>query len=115
MLSLSQSPGRQGSHQLGVIDIYHFNVPARLCQVKLEDGRLLREVHREKAEQRTWQRGLMCGGNIPQTWEEIHAIALNRDYGLVLGTVILYVVIILILNLIVDLVYAWLDPKVRYR
>jgi oligopeptide transport system permease protein len=39
--------------------------------------------------------------------------ALNRDYGLVLGTVVLYMFIILILNLIVDLVYAWLDPKVR--
>jgi len=41
--------------------------------------------------------------------------ALNRDYGLVLGTTILYVFIILALNLIVDIVYAWLDPKVRYR
>lgn len=40
--------------------------------------------------------------------------ALNRDYGLVLGTVILYMFIILVLNLIVDLVYAWLDPKVKY-
>lgn len=40
--------------------------------------------------------------------------ALNRDYGLVLGTTILYVVIILLLNLIVDVVYAWLDPRVRY-
>jgi oligopeptide transport system permease protein len=41
--------------------------------------------------------------------------ALNRDYGLVLGTTILYVFIILALNLVVDFVYAWLDPKVRYR
>lgn len=41
--------------------------------------------------------------------------ALNRDYGLVLGTTILYLFIILTLNLIVDIVYAWLDPKVRYR
>lgn len=41
--------------------------------------------------------------------------ALNRDYGIVLGTTILYMFIILALNLIVDLVYAWLDPKVRYR
>jgi oligopeptide transport system permease protein len=43
------------------------------------------------------------------------AAALNRDYGLVLGTTILYMFIILALNLIVDVVYAWLDPKVRYR
>jgi oligopeptide transport system permease protein len=41
--------------------------------------------------------------------------ALNRDYGVVLGTTILYMAIILVLNLIVDLLYAWLDPKVRYR
>lgn len=41
--------------------------------------------------------------------------ALNRDYGLVLGTTIFYVILILILNLLVDLLYAWLDPKVRYR
>ncbi len=41
--------------------------------------------------------------------------ALNRDYGLVLGTIIFYMVLILFLNLLVDIVYAWLDPKVRYR
>jgi oligopeptide transport system permease protein len=41
--------------------------------------------------------------------------ALNRDYGVVLGTTILYMLIILALNLLVDLVYAWLDPRVRYR
>jgi oligopeptide transport system permease protein len=41
--------------------------------------------------------------------------ALNRDYGLVLGTTILYLFVILILNLVVDVIYAWLDPRVRYR
>lgn len=41
--------------------------------------------------------------------------ALNRDYGVVLGTVILYMVLIIILNLLVDIAYAWLDPKVRLR
>ena len=39
--------------------------------------------------------------------------ALNRDYGMVLGTVVFYMVLIVILNLLVDLLYAWLDPKVR--
>ncbi len=39
--------------------------------------------------------------------------ALNRDYGMVLGTVVFYMVLIVVLNLIVDLVYAWLDPRVR--
>lgn len=39
--------------------------------------------------------------------------ALNRDYTLVLGVVVFYAVLILIFNLLVDLAYAWLDPKVR--
>ena len=41
--------------------------------------------------------------------------ALNRDYGMVLGTVIFYMVLIVFLNLIVDILYAFLDPKVRTR
>jgi oligopeptide transport system permease protein len=40
--------------------------------------------------------------------------ALNRDYTLVLGVVIFYGAILIFLNLLVDLVYGWLDPKVRY-
>jgi len=41
--------------------------------------------------------------------------ALNRDYTLVMGVVIFYAVLILILNLLVDLLYAALDPKVRLK
>jgi oligopeptide transport system permease protein len=41
--------------------------------------------------------------------------ALNRDYGMVLGTVIFYMALIVLLNLLVDIAYAWLDPKVRLR
>ena len=40
--------------------------------------------------------------------------ALNRDYTLVMGVVIFYGMLIIILNFIVDLVYAWLNPKIRY-
>ena len=40
--------------------------------------------------------------------------ALNRDYTLVMGVVIFYGVLIILLNFLVDLIYAWLDPKVRY-
>jgi oligopeptide transport system permease protein len=40
--------------------------------------------------------------------------ALNRDYPLVMGVVIVYAVLIMLLNLVVDLLYAVLDPKVRY-
>jgi oligopeptide transport system permease protein len=41
--------------------------------------------------------------------------ALNRDYTLVLGAVIVYAALIIVLNLVVDLVYGLLDPKVRHR
>jgi oligopeptide transport system permease protein len=40
--------------------------------------------------------------------------ALNRDYTLVMGTVVLIAIFVVLFNLIVDLLYAWLDPKVRY-
>jgi oligopeptide transport system permease protein len=38
----------------------------------------------------------------------------NRDYTLVLGLVVLITVLAVFLNLLVDLAYAWLDPKIRY-
>ena len=40
--------------------------------------------------------------------------ALNRDYTLVMGMVIVYASLTLAFNLIVDLLYGWLDPRVRH-
>ena len=40
--------------------------------------------------------------------------ALNRDYTLVMGTVVVIAVFIIVFNLIVDLLYAVIDPRVRY-
>jgi oligopeptide transport system permease protein len=40
--------------------------------------------------------------------------ALNRDYTLVLGVTVLYGVLIVVFNLIADLSYSVLDPRVRY-
>ncbi|MEI9988247.1 MAG: ABC transporter permease subunit [Aliidongia sp.] len=40
--------------------------------------------------------------------------ASNRDYTLVMGTVIFYGALIIFANLFVDLTYSLLDPKVRY-
>jgi len=40
--------------------------------------------------------------------------ALNRDYTLVMGVVILYGVLIILFNFLVDLIYAFLDPRIRY-
>jgi len=41
--------------------------------------------------------------------------ALNRDYTLVLGIVVFYATLIVSLNLIVDILYGAIDPRVRYR
>ncbi len=41
--------------------------------------------------------------------------AINRDYTLSMGCVIVYAVLILVFNLIVDLVYGLLDPRVAYE
>jgi len=41
--------------------------------------------------------------------------AVNRDYTLVMGMVIFYAALILLLNLVVDLVYGWLDPRIRHE
>jgi oligopeptide transport system permease protein len=40
--------------------------------------------------------------------------AVNRDYTLVLGLVVLTTVCAVLFNLLVDLAYAWLDPRIRY-
>jgi oligopeptide transport system permease protein len=39
--------------------------------------------------------------------------ALNRDYPLVLGVVTLYAGLIILFNLFADLIYGWLDPRMR--
>lgn len=41
--------------------------------------------------------------------------ALNRDYTLVMGTVVVIAVFTIVFNLIVDLLYAVIDPRVRYE
>jgi len=41
--------------------------------------------------------------------------ALNRDYTLVLGIVIFYAALVIGLNLVVDLLYGILDPRIRNR
>ena len=38
---------------------------------------------------------------------------LNRDYPLVLGVTLVYSTLVVLANLLVDLLYAWLDPRIR--
>jgi ABC-type dipeptide/oligopeptide/nickel transport system permease component len=38
----------------------------------------------------------------------------NRDYPVIMGTILLYALFLVIMNLVVDLTYAYLDPRIRY-
>ncbi|MBM3134040.1 MAG: ABC transporter permease [Chloroflexi bacterium] len=38
----------------------------------------------------------------------------NRDYPVIMGTTLLYSIFLVAANLVVDITYAWLDPRIRY-
>ena len=52
---------------------------------------------------------------IPGLGREFVNSAFNRDYTMVLGTVILYAGLIVTLNLVVDVVQVWLNPKLKFE
>lgn len=52
--------------------------------------------------------------NIPGVGRFFVLGALNRDYTLVMGMVVLFGILLVLANLIVDLLYAVLDPRIRY-
>ena len=39
----------------------------------------------------------------------------QRDYSLIMGTTLLYAFVIAVLNLVVDVLYAFIDPRITYR
>ncbi|HEX2591914.1 MAG TPA: ABC transporter permease subunit, partial [Rhizomicrobium sp.] len=41
--------------------------------------------------------------------------ALNRDYTLVMGVIIFYASFVILFNLLADILYAALDPRVKYK
>jgi oligopeptide transport system permease protein len=66
--------------------------------------------------------GIMTGSFVIETIFQIPGLgrefvnsAFNRDYNLVLGTVILYATLIIFLNLVVDIVQVWLNPKLKFE
>jgi ABC-type dipeptide/oligopeptide/nickel transport system permease component len=38
----------------------------------------------------------------------------GRDYPVIMGTILLMATFLVIANVVVDLVYVWLDPRIRY-
>ena len=64
--------------------------------------------------------GLLTGSAVVESLFAIPGVgryfvlgALNRDYTLVMGTVVLVAVFVIVFNLLVDIAYGLLDPRVR--
>ncbi len=52
---------------------------------------------------------------LPGTGRHLVQGAINRDYALVMGMIVVYGLVTLLCNLIADLLYGWLDPRVRHE
>lgn len=64
--------------------------------------------------------GLLTGSFVVETIFQIPGLgrefiesAFNRDYTMIIGTVLVYAFLVLLLNLAADLMHAWLDPRIR--
>jgi oligopeptide transport system permease protein len=51
---------------------------------------------------------------VPGLGREFVQAAFNRDYTMIMGTVLFYAMLILVFNLVVDIALAWLDPRIQY-
>ncbi len=52
--------------------------------------------------------------SIPGMGQYLTASVLGSDYTMTLGLIIFYATLLLFANVLVDVVYLWLDPRVRY-
>ena len=52
--------------------------------------------------------------SIPGVGRRFVQAVVIRDYGMIMGTVVFYAVFIAVINLLVDLMYAVVDPRIRY-
>ena len=66
--------------------------------------------------------GLVTGSLVVETIFQIPGLGrffvmagFNRDYTMVMGTVLFYAVLIVVLNLLVDIIQVWLNPKLRFE
>jgi oligopeptide transport system permease protein len=64
--------------------------------------------------------GIMTGSFVVETLFAIPGMgqwfvkgAINRDYSVVLATAVIYTALVTVFNLLVDLAYAWLEPRAR--
>lgn len=53
--------------------------------------------------------------NIPGLGRHFVTSAFNRDYTMVMGTVLFYATLIILLNMVVDILQVWLNPKLKFE
>jgi oligopeptide transport system permease protein len=65
--------------------------------------------------------GLLSGSFVVETIFQVPGLgrefvqsAFNRDYTMIMGTVLFYAVLIMLFNMAVDMVQAWMDPRLRH-
>jgi oligopeptide transport system permease protein len=52
--------------------------------------------------------------SIPGMGQYLTDSVLGSDYTMTLGLIIFYATILFIANVVVDVLYVWLDPRIRY-
>ena len=110
----------------GMIEVLHSNYIRTARAKGLPEGRIVRKhALRAALLPLVSYLGPACAGlitgslvvekifNLPGLGKFFVISALQRDYTVVMGMVIFYAALILVLNLIADLLYAALDPRVR--
>ena len=51
--------------------------------------------------------------SLPGLGRQFITAATDRDYTLLMGTTVILLLVVIVLNFIVDLAYSWLDPRIR--
>ena len=106
LLFVAHRLGAKPPEQLGVVDLHEASL--------LKDGHGI-EVIQVELDGKTYSR-VRADESIPGAKEKADLIngALDRDYTLVMGTVILIAVFTILFNFLSDILYAFVDPRVRY-
>jgi oligopeptide transport system permease protein len=52
---------------------------------------------------------------IPGMGRQIMNASTNRDYTLLMGTIVTYAIVLIVMNFIVDIAYGLLDPRISYK
>jgi peptide/nickel transport system permease protein len=53
--------------------------------------------------------------SVPGIGQLLTSAIFNRDYPLIQGGLLLVTIFIMVVNILVDIAYAWIDPRVRFE